>query len=56
MAEYSERADRDTKLVATLAMVETLDTKELLEELKRSWHFRDSQSVDDYPAKRIKKL
>jgi predicted ATP-grasp superfamily ATP-dependent carboligase len=56
LAEYSERVDRDTKLAVTLAVVETLDTKELLEERKRSWHFRDSQLVDDYPAKRIKKL
>jgi hypothetical protein len=52
LAEYSERVDRDTKLAVTLAVVETLDTKELLEERKRSWHFRDSQLVDDYPAKR----
>ena len=28
LAEHSERADRDGKLAATLAVVETLDTKE----------------------------
>ncbi len=55
LAEHSERADRDGKLAATLAVVETLDTKELLEERKRSWHSREPQLVDNYPAKGFKK-
>ena len=64
LAEHSERADRDGKLATTLAVVDTLDTKELLVagwaplihgERKRSWHSLDSQLVDDYPSKGFKK-
>jgi hypothetical protein len=46
--------ERDGKRAATLAVVQTRDTKDLPEE-HRPWHDRHPQLVDNYPtSKRLK--